>query len=62
MVRSGELPGLKVDQGLRAIAFAVAEGSIRPDMTCEELLAYALGEGRTVEYWAYQRPKHEIIR
>jgi hypothetical protein len=61
VVRSGEFPGMKIDQALRAIALEIAQGNIRYDMTCEELLDHVLREGRSVDFWATSMPKHELI-
>lgn len=61
MVKTGELPGYKVQEALRAIAYQIAEARLPYHLSSEQLLEMVLSEGKTVDHWAHQMPKHEII-
>jgi hypothetical protein len=61
VIRSGELPSLKVDLALRAIATQVATEQLPHDLSCDALLDLVLADGKTVDHWAFTQPIEGLI-
>ena len=71
-MRLGVVPNRKVDEALRAVAYAIARGEILSTST-EQLLNVvttnhnagsnfdAIFPMSGLEYWATMKPKHELI-
>ena len=60
VIATGELPGPKVEEALRAVAYQVALGTLPADLTSAELVAQVLGQG-DLAHWAHTQPKHTLI-
>ena len=60
VIATGELPGPKVEEALRAVAYQVALGTLTADLTSTELVAQVLGQG-DLAHWAHTQPKHTLI-